>query len=84
MFGSQDWVEITISDNGVGISEENIKALFKISSNISTIGTAKEKGSGLGLLLCKEFAEKHDGNIWVESDEGKGSDFKFILLAKRV
>ncbi|BAX81865.1 sensor histidine kinase [Labilibaculum antarcticum] len=76
---TKDWVEITISDNGVGMNEEKRKELFKISSNSSTIGTAKEKGSGLGLILCKEFVKKHGGNIWTESELGKGSDFKFTL-----
>lgn len=75
----QDHVEITISDDGIGINEESLKELFNIASNKSTLGTAKEKGSGLGLLLCKEFIEEHDGRIWVESEEGKGSNFKFTL-----
>ncbi|KUO69815.1 MAG: hypothetical protein APF83_04805 [Lutibacter sp. BRH_c52] len=72
-------VEISISDNGVGMDEEKIKTLFNISSNATSPGTAKEKGSGLGLVLCKEFVEKLDGKIWVESKEGKGSNFKFTL-----
>jgi len=72
-------VEITISDNGVGMKEEIREKLFKIATNNSSRGTANEKGSGLGLILCKEFVEKHGGTIWVESEEGKGSDFKFTL-----
>lgn len=72
-------VEITISDDGVGMSDEIRESLFDISSNVTTIGTADEKGSGLGLVLCKEFVLKHGGSIWVESEEGKGSDFKFTL-----
>ncbi len=75
----QSRVEITISDNGVGMNKKMIDKLFRIESNESTIGTANEKGSGLGLLLCKEFVEKLGGKIWVESEEGKGSDFKFTL-----
>ena len=76
---NQDFCEITISDNGVGMNQEMCNRLFKLDTNITTIGTANEKGSGLGLILCKEFVEKLDGNIWVESKEGKGSDFKFTL-----
>jgi PAS domain S-box-containing protein len=75
----QNQVVITISDNGVGINDETCKKLFNISTNISTSGTVSEKGSGLGLVLCKEFVEKLGGNLWVESEEGKGSDFKFTL-----
>lgn len=75
----QNHVEITISDNGIGIAEETRKKLFGISSNISSLGTANEKGSGFGLFLCKEIVEKLGGNIWVESQVGKGSDFKFTL-----
>lgn len=75
----QDDVEITISDNGVGINKENAIALFKLSSNTTTVGTANESGSGLGLVLCKEFVEKNNGKIWVESEEGKGSNFNFTL-----
>ena len=72
-------VTISISDNGVGIKAENIKKLFNISEVITTKGTAEETGTGLGLLLCKEFVEKHGGKIWVESEVGKGSVFKFTL-----
>ena len=75
----QKQVEITVSDDGVGMNKETINKLFKIDTNYTTTGTAREKGSGLGLLLCKEFVEKLGGNIWVESEEGKGSDFKFTL-----
>lgn len=71
--------EITISDNGVGIEADLCKKLFDIDTNITRPGTSNEKGSGLGLVLCKEFTEKLGGKIWVESIEGKGSDFKFTL-----
>jgi PAS domain S-box-containing protein len=70
---------VTVSDNGVGIPSEQIEKLFDISQIISTTGTSKESGTGLGLLLCKEFVENHGGKIWVESIPGKGSDFKFTL-----
>jgi signal transduction histidine kinase len=72
-------VTISVSDNGVGIKAENITKLFNISEVITTKGTAEETGTGLGLLLCKEFVEKHGGKIWVESEVGKGSEFKFTL-----
>ncbi|MFC2109875.1 PAS domain S-box protein [Bacteroidota bacterium] len=72
-------VTITISDNGIGIEPSILNKLFDISEKVTTTGTANEKGTGLGLLLCKEFAEKHEGKIWVESEVGKGSNFKFTL-----
>jgi len=76
---NQNNIEVTVSDNGVGMNEETRNKLFKIDSNITTAGTADEKGSGLGLILCKEFIEKQGGEIWVESELGKGSYFKFTL-----
>ena len=72
-------VIISVSDNGTGISPDNLKKLFDISQVFSTKGTAKETGTGLGLILCKEFVEKHGGKIWVESEYGKGSIFRFTL-----
>jgi len=70
---------ITISDNGVGIDKDNHTKLWDLTQQYTTTGTADEKGTGLGLLLCKEFVEKHGGKIWVESELGKGSDFKFTM-----
>jgi len=72
-------MEIYVKDNGVGISKEIQEKLFKIEENISTKGTNNETGTGLGLILCKEFIEKHGGKIWVESEEGKGSKFIFTI-----
>jgi PAS domain S-box-containing protein len=72
-----DFIEIGISDTGIGMNEETRKKIFLVNGQVSTPGTANEVGSGLGLILCKEFVEKHDGTIWVESEEGIGS--KFIL-----
>jgi signal transduction histidine kinase len=72
-------VTITISDTGIGITPDNLKKLFDISQIRTTTGTDEETGSGLGLVLCKEFVEKHGGKIWVESEYGKGSKFKFTL-----
>jgi len=76
---NRDFVEIKIKDNGIGIPKEIQTKLFDIGENTQTKGTENETGTGLGLILCKEFVEKHGGNIWVESEEGKGSDFKFTL-----
>lgn len=70
---------ITVADNGVGMNEETRKSLFNNGAKVSTLGTAKEKGSGLGLLLCKEFIEKLGGKIWVESKFNEGSKFHFTL-----
>ncbi len=74
-----DQYVFAISDTGVGIREEDLEKLFRIDVHHTTIGTSKEKGTGLGLIICKEFVEKHGGRIWVESDYGKGSDFKFSI-----
>ncbi len=75
----QNETEISVKDSGIGIKKDDIGKIFKIDSNYSQRGTENEKGTGLGLLLCKEFVEKHGGKIWVESEEGIGSDFRFIL-----
>jgi len=76
---SDSLVEIQVSDSGIGIIPENIPYLFSIEKNISTTGTKGEKGTGLGLMLCKELIEKQGGKIWVESEVGKGTTFKFTL-----
>jgi signal transduction histidine kinase/ligand-binding sensor domain-containing protein len=72
-------VEISVSDSGIGMTKETMAKLFRIDANLSTRGTEDEKGTGLGLFLCKEFVEKHGGKIWVESESGKGSVFKLVL-----
>jgi signal transduction histidine kinase len=74
-----DSVTVTIADNGVGMSKEVMNKLFRIDTKHTTKGTAEEKGTGLGLILCKEFVEKNGGRIWVESEEGKGSVFCFTV-----
>jgi signal transduction histidine kinase len=71
--------EISVKDTGIGISESELQNLFKIDKIYSKPGTNKEKGSGLGLILCKEFVEKHGGKIWVESELEIGSVFKFTI-----
>jgi signal transduction histidine kinase len=73
-----DKLIVSVSDNGVGIKPKAIKKLFRIDGNYSTIGTQNEKGTGLGLILCKNFIEKHGGEIWVESELGKGSRFWYF------
>jgi len=70
---------VSVADNGVGIKKENIDKLFRIDYSYSTLGTNKETGTGLGLLLCKEFIEMNSGNIWAESNEVNGSIFNFSL-----
>lgn len=74
-----EYWKIYIRDNGLGIAKEDQEKLFKIDSNPTTIGTSQEKGTGLGLILCKEFVERNGGQIWVESEKGKGSTFYFTL-----
>lgn len=66
-------------DNGLGMSESAIQKLFKIGTKHSTTETAHEKGTGLGLILCKDFVEKNGGKIGVDSTEGKGSTFYFTI-----
>jgi CheY-like chemotaxis protein len=70
---------VSVSDNGVGIPKAVIDKLFRIDENYTTTGTNNERGTGLGLILCKEFIEKHGGKIWVVSEAGKGSTFSFTL-----
>ncbi len=70
---------ISVSDTGVGMGEEQLQRLFHIDKSFSTPGTANERGTGLGLVLCKEFVEQHGGEIRVDSDVGKGSRFTFTL-----
>ncbi|MCX6153242.1 MAG: PAS domain S-box protein [Candidatus Kapabacteria bacterium] len=76
---SEDKIIIYVKDNGIGIDENTIDKLFQIDQKISRPGTENEPSTGLGLLLCKEFIEKHGGNIWAESKEGKGTTFYFTL-----
>jgi signal transduction histidine kinase len=77
----QDNVEtkVSIIDTGIGISNDKLDNIFDVMSSKSTHGTRGESGTGLGLILCKEFIERNGGKIWVESTVGKGSEFKFTL-----
>ncbi|GET25151.1 PAS domain-containing sensor histidine kinase [Prolixibacter sp. NT017] len=76
---NENQLTVSVTDNGVGIEKEAIDKLFRIEYSYSTTGTARESGTGLGLLLCKEFIEVHGGKIWVESEPGNGSTFCFTL-----
>ena len=74
---------ISIQDNGVGLSEEDISKLFQIDGGFSTRGTSNEEGTGLGLLLCKECVEKNGGKLQVKSKPGEGSTFSFTVPLNR-
>jgi signal transduction histidine kinase len=74
-----DQVLISVNDNGVGMTPDELSKLFNAESHYSKMGTANEAGTGIGLLLCKEFIELDGGKIWAVSQEGKGSSFKFLL-----
>jgi signal transduction histidine kinase len=76
---TDDSVLLSIQDNGVGIRPENLKRLFRIDSPFSTNGTGNEFGSGLGLILCRDFLQKMGSEIRVKSEVGKGSTFSFTL-----
>jgi two-component system sensor histidine kinase/response regulator len=76
------YIRICVSDNGTGISQDGISRLFRIDQNYSTKGTNNEEGTGLGLLLCKEFVERNGGTIWVESELNRGSHFFFTVRTK--
>jgi len=75
-------VIVSVQDSGIGIAKEDIAKLFRIDVHHTTIGTSDERGTGLGLILCKEFIDKHNGRIWVESEPGRGATFKFALPKK--
>ena len=74
-----NFVEIEVADTGVGMSVNDQQRLFRIDQSFSNPGTQREKGTGLGLILCKEFIENNGGKIWVNSELGKGTTFKFTL-----
>jgi len=76
---NKDKLTAWVKDNGVGISPENAEKIFAKNQHFTTHGTKSEKGTGLGLIVCKEFIETHGGNIWLESEVGKGTTFLFDL-----
>jgi signal transduction histidine kinase len=81
-FNNSEAYKLSVIDDGVGIAPEDINTLFEIKGQRSSPGTANEKGTGLGLALCKEFIEKHNGIIEVESELGKGTKFSLIAPIK--
>ncbi|MGE0088549.1 MAG: ATP-binding protein [Bacteroidales bacterium] len=75
-----NWLQVSVSDNGIGIEPEIMESLFRIDSKHSSVkGTDGEQGTGLGLILCKEFISKHGGKIWAESEAGRGATFYFVI-----
>ncbi len=76
---NKNYVEVCVRDNGTGIDDESAEKLFRIEEKINTKGTDNEGGTGLGLILCKDFVTKNKGEIWVKSEKGKGSRFCFKL-----
>ncbi len=74
-------VEVRVTDNGIGMSPKTLEGLFKLSKNASSPGTAGERGTGLGLVICREFIERNNGRIWAESESGKGSTVFLEVLA---
>lgn len=75
----EGYITISIKDSGVGMSEEQVSKLFDSSNGISNLGTEKEQGSGLGLIICKEFIELNKGQIWCKSVKGKGTTMYFSI-----
>jgi signal transduction histidine kinase len=76
---NEHFIEMRVCDSGIGMNQELKDKLFLLSEKTSRPGTEGELSTGLGLLLCKEFIEKHGGKIWVESEVGKGSTFFFTI-----
>lgn len=79
---NENEVIVSVKDTGIGINPENLSQIFKLDRNFVELGTDGETGTGLGLFLCKDFIEKHNGKIWVESKRGEGSTFSFSLPLK--
>ena len=75
-FTNNSHLQFYVKDTGIGIKPENISSLF---SDFTTLGTNNEEGSGLGLRICRDFVEMHNGKIWCESEIGKGSKFIFQI-----
>ena len=75
-------LQIGVKDDGIGMSEKDQAKLFRTDVHHTTLGTGQEKGTGLGLLLCKDLVEKNGGKIWVESEKGVGTTFWFTVPLK--
>lgn len=78
-----EFLEVMVSDEGIGISQENAEKLFRIDTKYKSSGTSGEQGTGLGLILCKDFVEKNKGRIWCESQEDSGTQFYFTIPASK-
>ena len=76
---AEHFLAVSVMDTGMGIAEEMLPKLFRIDTHYKNVGTAGEQGTGLGLILCKELVETNGGNLWVESEVGKGTTFTFTL-----
>lgn len=74
-----EFIQVCVEDTGIGIAQDDIPRMFRIENHFVMQGTEKEPGTGLGLILCKEFVQKHGGTVWVESTPGKGSRFYFTV-----
>ena len=70
---------VSVEDTGIGMSEELLEKIFLPEVHISMLGTNNEKGSGFGLMMCKDFIQKNEGKIYIESEEGKGTSVHFTL-----
>jgi two-component system sensor histidine kinase/response regulator len=77
--GQSGFVAVSVMDTGVGMSEDVVAKLFRLDAQHSTLGTEKEQGSGLGLLICREMVKQNAGKIWVESELGKGTAVEFTV-----
>ncbi|GAK54476.1 response regulator receiver sensor signal transduction histidine kinase [Candidatus Moduliflexus flocculans] len=76
---NNEYIEIMVSDTGIGMKPEELEKLFRIDVKFIRVGTSGEKGTGLGLVLCKELVAQNHGNLWAESEAGKGTTFRFTL-----
>jgi signal transduction histidine kinase len=74
---------VTVRDTGIGIDRDRLDTIFGLDQETSTVGTGGERGTGLGLALCKEMIERNGGKIWIESVKGEGSQFHFTLRSKQ-